>query len=111
MEKILAALATRMDLPTGRAEPLQLQLDTLSQVVRQNRQRAVQKQLLELLCARLDLESTELLAQAIARSNLRVPALFAELPRDGQPVSAEWVDYEVLPELERLINDTAKACK
>ena len=40
-----------------------------------------------------------------------MPALFAELPRDAQPVNADWVDYEVLPELERLINDTAKACK
>ena len=111
MDKILSALAAHVDLESGRAKQLELQIDTLSQVVRNNRQRTTQKQLLEHLCAKLDLESSEQLADAVARSNLRVPALFAGLSRDTQPVSADLVDYEVLPELERLINDTAKACK
>lgn len=85
----------------------------MEKVAQDSFQVATQEKLLDHFCLKsrhhVDIGTSERILNDMAESKVRIPAIFKIEPQ--QQPELEYIDYEVLPEMESLINETVKALK
>ena len=85
----------------------------MEQVVSSSSLVATEERLLDHFCLKArhhcDVGTSERLLNDLAETKVKIPAIFSN--KDGSAPDLEYIDYEVLPEMESLINETMRGIK
>ena len=112
-ENLMSQLSQNIDIQSGRKHSLLFQIKAMEEVAFQSKLVATDEQLMDYFCIqaskRLDASTAERLLDDLAETKIRIPAIFEEISHNKPDL--EYLDYEVLPEVESLINQTFKVLK